>query len=166
MLHPEESKLPPRIRLESLDLGYFDGRTIYDHVTECLIWTGASTAGYGYLGIEQRNFYAHRLAFFLKWGYWPKEAMHSCDRKLCVAWWHLSDGTRAQNTKDAYARGRRLPKTPEQMHTVRLTRDNVREMRRIRTEDGLTYREIGERFGVAERTSQAACTGVTWKCVI
>ncbi|MEW2498377.1 HNH endonuclease [Streptomyces nodosus] len=157
--------MPPRIRMEGLDLGYFEGRTVYDHVTGCLIWVKGSIAGdgYAYCWISRKPYYGHRLAFYLKWGRWPTEAMHSCDRKSCVAWWHIEDGTRSQNTRDAYARGRRRPKRPESMHNTHLDWPQVREIRRIRAEEGLTYREIGERFGIAQNTTRYICKGQTWK---
>ncbi len=156
--------MPPRIRLEDLDLSYFDGRTVYDHGTECLIWIKAkASGGYAYCGISQKLYYGHRLAFYLKWGRWPKEAMHTCDRKACVAWWHIEDGTRGQNTADAYARGLRRPRRPESMHNTHLDWTQVREIRRLRAEEGLTYKAIGLRFAIGENTCRYICIGKTWK---
>lgn len=45
---------------------------------------------------------------------------------------------------------------------AKLTEADVVEMRRLRRETGLTYREIGERFGVTEGTASNAVTGRTW----
>lgn len=42
-----------------------------------------------------------------------------------------------------------------------LTPTTVREMRYMR-QRGVTYEELGERFGVGRDTARRACTGITW----
>lgn len=150
-----------RINLEDLTLEYFEGRTIYDHVTECLIWTGAkASGGYAYCGISRKLYYGHRLAFYLKWGHWPIETRHSCDRPSCVAWWHLSDGSKADNMRDARERGRLVGnKGWTGQPRARLDWDKVREIRASKS----STRTLAEHFGVTWATIQNVRAGKTWK---
>lgn len=45
---------------------------------------------------------------------------------------------------------------------AKLTFAKVEEMRRLRIEGGLTYTEIGKRFGVHRKTASSAIRGQTW----
>lgn len=76
---------------------------------ECWPWTGAlQTAGYGALSVDGKQVTAHRFAWFLTNGEIPpgKLIRHSCDNPPCCNPWHLSPGTRAQNSQDMVKRGR------------------------------------------------------------
>lgn len=55
--------------------------------------------GFGFQGI-------HRVSFFLKHGYWPNVARHTCDNSRCANWDHILNGTLADNNRDMVARGR------------------------------------------------------------
>lgn len=46
--------------------------------------------------------------------------------------------------------------------SAKLTLAKVEEMRRLRMAEGLTYTEIGERFGVSRTTAAKAVKGKTW----
>lgn len=61
-------------------------------------------------------------------------------------------------SKDKIPRG-------EQRFAAKLTEDNVREMRRLRRDEGLLYREIACRFGVTMSTAKSAVCGHTWRHV-
>ena len=45
---------------------------------------------------------------------------------------------------------------------AKLTFAKVEEMRRLHVEGGLTYTEIGKRFGVHRKTASSAINGITW----
>lgn len=45
---------------------------------------------------------------------------------------------------------------------AKLTFAKVEKMRRLHVEDGLTYTEIGKRFGVHRKTASSAIRGQTW----
>lgn len=64
--------------------------------------------GYMTLRWEGRGCKAHRLSFFLHYGYWPKVCRHTCDNPACYNWYHLEDGTAADNNRDTVARGRHV----------------------------------------------------------
>jgi hypothetical protein len=76
----------------------------------CLLWKGTkSVAGYGFLGISEKNYRAHRLAFYLANGYFPPEGDvvgHKCDVKLCCNPEHLEHITHKENMRQMKERGR------------------------------------------------------------
>jgi hypothetical protein len=81
---------------------------------ECWPWTGGrNTKGYGRIKWFDKHTTAHRVAFFLGKGYWPKNyALHDCDYKLCCNYFHLYDGTSSDNINQAYERGQMKHKPP------------------------------------------------------
>jgi len=83
-----------------------------DDATGCLLWMGATDKdGYGKFqlndGGQQTHVRAHRYAFFLRHGTWPRAlALHLCDNATCVNADHLEDGDQGKNVRDCVARGR------------------------------------------------------------
>ena len=81
----------------------------------CLEYTGGERTG-GYKCIEMRGrtsrshrrCLAHRAAYAMTWGSCPAELhlLHSCDNAACVAPYHLTPGTQAENIKDMVRKGR------------------------------------------------------------
>lgn len=72
----------------------------------CVLWTGTPEAGsgYGQLRWEGRKQRAHRVAFYLRLGRWPKGLLrHLCNRPLCVL--HAVEGTHSENLYDRIAVG-------------------------------------------------------------
>lgn len=66
----------------------------------CLLWTGASTQGYGRVWYLGKVWLAHRVAWHLKHGSVPDELDHLrdvCSSKLCVNTDHLEDVTHREN---------------------------------------------------------------------
>jgi len=81
----------------------------------CWEWTGSvDNHGYGQMQIKQdgkwRPVKAHRIAWFLKYGSWPVNALHHCDSPRCVRWDHLFEGTKADNTADMMQKHRHKPR--------------------------------------------------------
>jgi hypothetical protein len=81
---------------------------------ECWLWTGArhrkhwDSVGYGVMGINKKNVFAHRLSYELHHGTIPTGMLvrHTCDNSLCVNPDHLILGTDADNAQDKVDRGR------------------------------------------------------------
>lgn len=77
---------------------------------KCWIWKGATTgkSGYGQFWNGERNMQAHH---FLLDAPVPKgkEACHRCDNKLCVRPSHIFIGTRSDNMRDCFSKGRLRP---------------------------------------------------------
>lgn len=75
---------------------------------ECWEWRGSiNSSGYGTFCFQHKTCQAHRVAWFLQYGEWPKNnACHKCDNTLCVRVDHLFDGTQRENAQDSFDKGR------------------------------------------------------------
>jgi hypothetical protein len=74
----------------------------------CWLWTGPlylPPSQYGVTRFQKVFWYAHRLAFFLTYGWAPPAVMHRCDVKTCGNPAHLLPGTKAENNRDRAAKG-------------------------------------------------------------
>lgn len=119
--------------------------------------------GYAQLQIEGAKVLAHRVVCEVVNGPPPTvghEAAHSCGRghKGCVSGAHLRWDTRAGNMADKVEHGthRRGARSPN----ANLTEADVREIRRLAPTT--SYREIGERFGIAANTARLIAVGRRW----
>ena len=79
----------------------------------CWLWTGANTGSpmkYGRIGdgTGKGALKAHRASWLIHFGAIPNGlwVLHKCDNPLCVRPDHLFLGTRADNMKDAFDKGR------------------------------------------------------------
>jgi len=130
--------------------------------TRCWLWTGSTDPkGYGTFSMPpSKPAKAHRIAWTLTNGTIPERAnvLHKCDVPLCVnAQEHLFLGSLADNAADCSEKGRaRGPAV--------LTTDDVRVIRSDYNR-GISQRELGRRFLVAQTNIQAIVTGRTWKHV-
>jgi hypothetical protein len=90
---------------------------------------------------------------------------HRCDNPPCQNPAHLELGTQADNVADMMTRRRnRQPGRPGRAHhAVRLSEQQVLEIRRLRKERGLHYHVIAERFGISRTHSRRICLGERWK---
>lgn len=129
----------------------------------CRDWPGACNAkGYGQMGYEGRTRQVGHLV--LEFSGRPRPAgahqIHSCDRTVCAAPWHLRWGNNDENRADSVAKGR--SSKGEDRPQAKLTADAVRE---IRT-SGRTLADLAAQFGVGVPTVQKARVGETWKHII
>jgi hypothetical protein len=135
----------------------------------CWLWTGGiSKAGYGRFapGNSQPMIGAHCYAYTLAHGPVPEGLFicHHCDNPRCVRVTHLFPGTNSANILDSIEKGR-MP-IGEESHKAKLTENDVREMRHLRYNDGLSYTAIGKTFGVSKVAARNAVMGRTWKHVM
>jgi hypothetical protein len=127
----------------------FDRRT----ETECWIWKGTLSRGYGMFSFKNNEgswgyVYAHRLAYFLAYGVDPGafHVCHHCDNPPCVNPRHLWLGTDADNVHDAIAKGRMF----QGERNAKLTGSDVVAIRALHATGLLSYPKIGKQFGVSK----------------
>lgn len=60
-------------------------------MSECVIWRGSVSNGYGTMWLEGRNQRAHRVFYTVYRGAIPRGQVlhHTCETRLCVNPWHL-----------------------------------------------------------------------------
>lgn len=86
----------------------------------CWLWTGSRASnGYGTLRFGDRYTSAHAVAARMVLGPKPDgtEVCHRCDVRLCVNPAHLFYGTRLDNVRDMWAKGRASAPPPKSAHT-------------------------------------------------
>lgn len=83
--------------------------------------------------------------------------LHSCDRPVCIAPWHLRWGTNEENRAEMVARGRQSK--GEHRPTAKLTDEAVLAIRA--SDEPLAV--LAERYGVGQPTLWKARVGETWR---
>lgn len=114
----------------------------------CMEYTGCvQSNGYARATVRYKADYAHRHVFRLAFGPIADglDVCHSCDNRKCINPEHLFLGTRKQNMEDALRKGR-TARGFDLPHTKLSTED--REAIADLALSGLSYKEIGARFGV------------------
>lgn len=119
---------------------------------ECWPWTAKLNAGgYGwfYVDPERGSQLASRVAWFLAHDEWPtRYVLHVCDNPPCVNRRHLIQGTAAENAADMVRKGRVYRgNRGEGSGKAKLTNVQVENLRRLR-EAGVSFTELGQRFGI------------------
>jgi hypothetical protein len=133
-----------------------------DDVTGCHVWTGTPNHnGYGRIGINYKDYLAHRLSYEVQVGPIPENMFvcHKCDNRLCINPEHLFIGTLQDNHADMVAKKRH--QIGERQWRSRLTEEDVRQ---IRAAEG-THGEIASRYGVSRETISVIKRRVNWKHV-
>ncbi len=137
-----------------------------DHVQRgenCWEWIGTKfTNGYGRATVGRKSVGAHRVAWEMWYGAIPTGmyVCHSCDNRACVRLAHLFLGSPAENLADMKAKGRSL--TGERNPNVRLTTEQVREIRHRYRNGGITQAALAIEFGVVEGNVWNVLHGRSW----
>lgn len=132
---------------------------------ECWLWTGfSSNAGYGLCWFQGKTVSVHRLAFFVSGGILleNQEVCHTCDTPLCCNPLHLFGGTHKQNRQDCAEKGRIY--RGERHHFSKITQSGVEQLRKER-EHGVTYKKLGEKYGMSSSSAYQICKHLSWKHV-
>jgi len=144
---------------------YADNVLIGDE-EECWPWLGGRfKGGYGYFKCKALGppMNASRAAWIIFHGEPGKSFIcHTCDNRECCNPSHLFLGTPKENMEDCARKGRISHGIHR--HNARLTDDDVREMRRLRSE-GAKYTDLMARFGIAKSTVAHVISGDSWKRV-
>lgn len=134
----------------------------------CWEWQGAYTRdGYGKFGLHRHaGISAHRFAYTTAHGAIPEGlcVLHRCDNKRCVRPDHLFLGTKADNTHDMMAKGRKNQARGEGAGKAKLTEDAVRAIRRRAEADPQISRlALAAEYGVDARTISEVIYRQTWR---
>jgi len=122
----------------------------------------ADPTGYGRFKIAGKAEMAHRIAYDLAIGGLDSDLMicHHCDNPPCCNPAHLFQGTRSDNMKDAYAKGRlpfndegyvRAKARGERIWSSKLAREDVMRIRTLASM-GVRKATLGRLYGV-DRTN-------------
>jgi DNA-binding transcriptional regulator YiaG len=113
----------------------------------------------------------HRLSWELVNGPIPLggQVLHSCDNPSCCNPAHLFLGTPKENARDKVSKGRQAVGAPGKQvapgadHMLaKLTWDEARAIRVLRSEEGASISELAETFGVSERTVQSVLSNKSY----
>lgn len=138
----------------------------------CWLWRGSlNPDGYGNFNARRadgswRTFKTHRFAYWISRGGLPDNlnVCHSCDTRNCVNPAHLFLGTQADNMRDCQRKGRYSKATGQigsAHHYSKLKESDIPVIRSLRA-SGVTFKAIGQRFGVRDVTIQNIFNGHTW----
>lgn len=91
---------------------------------------------------------------------------HRCDNPGCINLEHLEIGTYADNTRDAWERGRgKIPHKMGEVHgSAKLTEKSVREIRAFGP--GITQRMIGLIYSVSDATISMIRNNKIWRHIL
>jgi hypothetical protein len=135
-----------------------------DKTGKCWLWTGATYGpGYGHFKLAGKARGAHRVAWLLAHGEWPKlHVLHTCDTPRCVRPDHLFIGTDADNAADRDAKGRwwQPSREGEGNGQAKLTAEQIAEIRAIG--DSRTRVSVGAEYDVAPQTIGKIVKGQRW----
>lgn len=127
--------------------------------TECWLWTGAKTKGYGHCQVAGKRYSAHRFSYVLALGSIPDGlcVCHKCDNPSCVNPVHLVLCTHKDNMQDKATKGRG--------NKTKLTVAQVKAARAVYFDFPISNAQLGKAFGVHRSTMKNALLGKAWKHV-
>lgn len=135
---------------------------------ECWLWLGVTNdGGYGLLTFgsiidgSRSSMTASRAVWISVHGPIPRGLMvrHTCDNPPCCNPAHLLSGTGKDNAQDMIQRGRKAKRHQWAPRVLKLSDDDIREMRRLRA-GGMQAGEVAHRFGVSEPYASRVCRRV------
>jgi len=134
---------------------------------DCWLWAGnTNDHGYGLLGMNGHNRYAHRIAWELTYGAIPigMSVLHHCDNPPCVRPSHLFLGTQADNIADMDAKNRRkaTPMPGELNGRAKLTWRDVSEIKRELSMGGVIA-HIAKRYSVSHTVISQIKRKLRWR---
>lgn len=132
----------------------------------CWVWTANTHyKGYGLFKFGTKTCKAHRISYAMHHSEIPAGMLvcHACDNRACIRPTHLWLGTDKDNCDDKIAKGREnAPKGEANGGGGKLTWEKVREIRRLRSEDGLSQQAIADMFGVTQPMIGFIVRGEVW----
>ncbi len=150
---------------------------------ECWEWQGGRRKKYGRFKVAGKWLLPHRLAYYLQHCTDPGRLLvcHTCDNPICCNGAHLFAGTPLDNAVDRDRKGRggkrngvgkarfrgfdthpeRFPRGTR-VKGVKLTEEQVREIRSLHRTGTYSQVQLGKQFGVSHRSIGNLLCGHTW----
>lgn len=130
----------------------------------CIEWQQTKiAAGYGQIWLRGKMVLVHREMATLIHGQ-PEDkqmALHSCDNPSCINPEHLSWGSRSQNMKEMWARGRAPEKKPRPDR--RLTYEIAEVIRAKYASGKFTYKVLASEYGISDKSIEFLVKRKTYK---
>lgn len=127
-------------------------------------------AGYGRIGFRNKIWMAHRVMWTLVRGEIPGDlkVLHKCDNRPCCNPDHLWLGTQRDNMRDCVKKGRQpnLLKPGEKNRMAKLSEKQVLRMKKLRNNEGWSYKKIANEFNVSKSGAFRAIKGQRWRYLI
>ena len=133
----------------------------------CWIWTGSvdkNGDGYANFSIKRKAIKAHRASWILHHGVIPEGMLvcHVCDVKCCVNPSHLFLGTPKDNTQDMIRKGREKHVRGEASPRAKFSESTVRQMRADYKSSGVSYADIGRKYGTSRGYAAQIINNEAW----
>ena len=159
--------MKPRVSIRTLkDLL---ARTSKDEKTGCMEYLGHITPlGYGRFYYKRKQIIAHRFVLIKTTGKNPinMDACHSCDNRKCINPDHLWWGTRTDNVRDMFKKGRAYWQTNNddfrnkvKNANSKLNYEQCEKIRLLYKQGVLSQREIALKYSVAGSVISRVCGG-------
>ena len=135
----------------------------------CWEWRRANNGyGYGTLTVNRKTKLVHRLAYEYSKGPIPTgmHVCHTCDNPSCINPDHLFLGTRNDNMKDCFLKGRSnihpISFPGETNPRSKLTQHQVKHIRLLLAQQ-MTQDTIAKKFGISQAQVSNIKRGIKWK---
>lgn len=160
--------------MDQITLKRFWGKINILNNNDCWEWNAAKTIdGYGRFKIAGKNYSPHRLVYETFFCNIPDkmDICHKCDNPSCCNPNHLFLGTRSDNMKDCYTKGRSLhilkmeKLRGEETKQAKLTNEMVLEAKRLYSL-GIRGEKLCSKFPVHKTNLYRAIRGVTYKMAV
>lgn len=133
----------------------------------CWEWQGGKNCkgGYGRIKFGYDHHLVHRISYEYHYGKIPDgmEICHHCDNPICVNPEHLFLGTRSDNMRDMFAKGRHRPVNGENNGNSRLTQKQVDSIRKEYSKGDVSQRGLARKYSVTQGCIAGIICHRTWK---
>jgi len=140
----------------------------YIHETpNCWEWLGTKRNGYGRFNYKGKKWSAHRLAYRIYKGEFDEslDICHTCDNPGCVNPRHLFIGTHIDNMRDMRNKGRSPNNKGENNPNVKLSVNDVKDIRGYFINGGMNISELSRKFNVTDTNIRDILNFKTWNHV-